>query len=62
MDSFMKWFGYLASLAILIFGFFLFYWETNEWIGSLLAASLSAALAFGAFIVMRWFIDVFVKK
>jgi hypothetical protein len=50
------------SLAVLIFGFLLFYSDTNQLIGSFVAAFLSAALTFVSFIMIRWLVEVFTTK
>ena len=62
LDYTLKWIDYIISLFIFIFGFLLFYSETNEWKGSLLAAILSAALTFVSLVAIRWLIEVFTKK
>lgn len=61
VNSWMKWLGYGMSLVVLIIGFLLFYSDTQEWISSLMAALLSAALILGSFIALRWLVQVFTK-
>lgn len=53
--------GYILTIGILIFGFFLFFHDTHEWIGSLTAAVISAGLVFFSFIAIRWLVQVFTK-
>ena len=55
----MKNYERIVSMITLILAFFLFYSETNEWMGSLAAAILTAALTLGAMIILRWLTEVF---
>lgn len=50
---------YVLSLVVLLFGFLLFYSQTGEWKGSLMAAVLAAALVYGACVTIKWLIEVF---
>ncbi len=56
-----KWALISVSIAVLIFSFFVFYRDTQEFFSSLTAAILSAALVLGALIIMSWLIRVFMK-
>lgn len=56
-----RWVGYAVTLATLVFGFMLFYSNTQELVGSLFAAFLSAALVLVSFIMFSWLIQVFTK-
>jgi 4-amino-4-deoxy-L-arabinose transferase-like glycosyltransferase len=56
-----KWTGYIASVAILIFGFLFLYSHTHEWISSLTAAILSSLLVLVSFIMLRWLAEVFMR-
>lgn len=56
-----KWIGYSLTWAVFVFGFILFFQQTNEWVGSLFAALCSAALVFGMFVVFYW-IAMSIKK
>jgi hypothetical protein len=52
---------YIATLAIFLLGFFLFYSQTAELLSSLVAAVLSAALVWISFIMIGWLSQVFTK-
>ncbi|MBA3721518.1 MAG: hypothetical protein H0W88_03860 [Parachlamydiaceae bacterium] len=54
-------FGIYLSLATLVFGLLLFFSNTGDIIGSFVAAALSAALVFGAYITIKWLAEVFQK-
>jgi hypothetical protein len=58
----MKWLSYIISTLVLIVGFLLFYRETQEAIGSFVAAFFSAVLSFISFMMLRWLIQVFLSK
>ncbi|WP_068469545.1 hypothetical protein [Candidatus Protochlamydia phocaeensis] len=53
--------GYIASLAVLIFGFLLFYGDTQEFFSSISAAVLSALLVLISFIALSWLARVFTR-
>lgn len=53
--------GYYVALGTLIFGWWLFYTDTQEWLGSLVAASLSACLVLASFLGLSWLVQVFTK-
>lgn len=46
-------YSFAFAVAILLGGLLLFYHNTNEFIGSLVAAILSAALAWMAYVLVR---------
>ena len=57
----MKGLRYVSSLLTLIVGFLLFYNKTQEPIGSLTAAILSAALVWISCIMLEWIVQIFIK-
>lgn len=59
--SIFKWMGYILTAVTLIGGFALFYGETQEWIGSLTAAILSAILVLISFMILSWLLKAFLK-
>ena len=58
---FMKWLNYIISIIVFIYSFFLFYNDTQAWVGSLSAAVLSAGLVFVSLTMLRWLVQVFIK-
>lgn len=53
--------GYIFSLLVLILGFGLLYYETQEPFSSLFTAILAAILVLGSFTTVRWLLQVFLK-
>jgi len=53
--------GYFIALGTLVFGFWLFYTDTQEPVGSLVAAALSACLVLATFLGLSWLVQVFTK-
>lgn len=48
--------SYIIAVITLVFGFFLFYSQTDEIVGSFAAACLAAALAWVSYVLMRWLV------
>ncbi len=48
--------SYLVSLIALLFGFALFFSDTLEFMKSLAAAILLAALVWGSYVMIRWIV------
>lgn len=46
--------GFGITLAVFFLGFFLFYYQTNDPIGSLFAALCAALLVLGSLVVISW--------
>lgn len=59
--SIFKWLGYILSIATLLFGFMLFYSDTQEWGKSLAAALISGILVLVSFLMLSWLLQVFLK-
>lgn len=53
--------GFIFTLTVLVLGFLILYWNSNEWISSLFAAVLTAILAFASYIMILWLAKVFSK-
>lgn len=53
-QSAIKWAGYITSLLVLIFSFFISYNETQEIFSSLSIAILASLMVWGTFIIMGW--------
>ena len=56
-----KQFENIGTLITFLVGFFLFYSQTVELLGSLAAALLSAALVWISFVMIGWLAQVFTK-
>jgi len=52
--STIKWSAYISTLVVFVGGFLLFYYQTDELIGSFFAALCSALLILGTFVVFAW--------
>lgn len=48
--------SFVVAAVTLVFALFLFYADTNEFLGSLTAALLSAALMWMAYVLVRWLV------
>ena len=53
--------AYYFTLAVLIIGFLILYWNSGEFMSSLFAAALTAALAFASYVMIQWLAKVFSK-
>lgn len=53
--------GYISSLMVLIFGFFILYNETHIFLSSFFIAVLAASMVWATFIIMGWLARMFIK-